>query len=136
MDTIVESPAAVHRLVMLAFPLAQSLDITGPLEVFTAANALRRPQGLAPYYQLVLAAAEAGPVVTSCGITLHAEASYHAAGLRPDTLMLAGGDGARLLEDPMAHENSAFAKAERFIRREDRLFLRRVSDPHAPLVTF
>jgi hypothetical protein len=43
---------------------------------------------------------------------------------------------ARLREDPLGKENYAFAKKERFIRREDRLFLRRVSDPHAPLVTF
>ena len=33
---------------------------------------------------------------------------------------------ARLAEDPLGRENYAFAKAERFIRREDRLFLRRV----------
>ncbi|WEJ98859.1 MAG: NIPSNAP family protein [Candidatus Sphingomonas phytovorans] len=33
---------------------------------------------------------------------------------------------ARLMADPLGRENFAFAKAERFIRREDRLFLRRV----------
>jgi hypothetical protein len=33
---------------------------------------------------------------------------------------------ARLSEDPLGRENYAFARAERFIRREDRLFLRRV----------
>lgn len=32
----------------------------------------------------------------------------------------------RLKADPLGRENFAFAKAERFIRREDRLFLRRV----------
>jgi len=41
---------------------------------------------------------------------------------------------ARLREDPMAKANYAFAKKEQFIRREDRLFLRQVSTPHAPLV--
>ncbi|MFA5962784.1 MAG: NIPSNAP family protein [Sphingomonas sp.] len=35
---------------------------------------------------------------------------------------------ARLRADPLGRENYAFAKAERFIRREDRLFLRKVSD--------
>jgi hypothetical protein len=34
---------------------------------------------------------------------------------------------ARLKDDPLGRENYAFAKAERFIRREDRLFLRKVS---------
>jgi hypothetical protein len=39
---------------------------------------------------------------------------------------------ARLKDDPLGRENYAFAKRERFIRREDRVFLRQVSGPHAP----
>lgn len=41
---------------------------------------------------------------------------------------------ARLREDPLGRENYAFSQRERFIRREDRLFLRLASAPHAPLV--
>src|SRR3569623_1518337 len=41
---------------------------------------------------------------------------------------------ARLRDDPLGRENFAFAKAEQFIRREERLFLKRVSTPHAALV--
>jgi NIPSNAP len=41
----------------------------------------------------------------------------------------------RLREDPMGRENYAFSKREQFIRREDRVFLRLVSAPHAPSVT-
>ena len=41
---------------------------------------------------------------------------------------------ARLRDDPAARDNFAFAQKEGFIRREDRLFLRLVSAPHAPLV--
>jgi len=40
----------------------------------------------------------------------------------------------RLRTDPLGQENYAFSQRERFIRREDRLFLRNVSAPHAPLV--
>ena len=40
----------------------------------------------------------------------------------------------RLRESPAGRDNYAFAKRERFIMREDRLFLRLVSTPHAPLV--
>jgi len=40
----------------------------------------------------------------------------------------------RLREDPLGRENYTFSQRERFIRREDRLFLRNVSAPHAPLV--
>lgn len=39
---------------------------------------------------------------------------------------------ARLRDDPLGRENYAFSQRERFIRREDRLFLRNVSVPHAP----
>ena len=38
---------------------------------------------------------------------------------------------ARLNDDPAGRENFAFARAERFIRREDRLFLRPVAGPLA-----
>jgi hypothetical protein len=41
---------------------------------------------------------------------------------------------ARLREDPQARANLDFARNEKFIRREDRIFLRLASAPHAPLV--
>jgi hypothetical protein len=42
---------------------------------------------------------------------------------------------ARLLSDPLCKENFEFARREDFIVKEDRVFLRRVSEPHAALVT-
>jgi hypothetical protein len=41
---------------------------------------------------------------------------------------------ARLRDDPLGRDNFEFAQRERFIRREDRIFLRLASTPHAPLV--
>lgn len=38
---------------------------------------------------------------------------------------------ARLRDDPLGRANYDFARRERFILKEDRLFLRRVSTPHA-----
>lgn len=38
---------------------------------------------------------------------------------------------ARLAADPLGRENYEFARRERFILREDRIFLRNVSLPHA-----
>ncbi len=38
---------------------------------------------------------------------------------------------ARLAADPLGRENYRFAQAERFIRREDRIFLKLASAPHA-----
>jgi len=92
-------PPRPHRLLMLAFPVAQSLDIAGPLEVFAAANATLAAAGGSAFYELTLAAAAAGPLATSCGIPFCAGTSFHAPGLRPDTLLLAGGEGARRLHD-------------------------------------
>ncbi len=39
---------------------------------------------------------------------------------------------ARLAADPLGQENYAFAQREQFIRREDRVFLKLASAPHAP----
>ncbi len=39
-----------------------------------------------------------------------------------------------LAADPAGRENYEFARKEKFLRREDRLFLRLASAPHAPLV--
>jgi hypothetical protein len=41
---------------------------------------------------------------------------------------------ARLAADPLGRENYEFAQRERFILREDRIFLKLASAPHAPLV--
>ena len=41
---------------------------------------------------------------------------------------------ARLAADPAGRDNLQFAAREKFIRREDRIFLRNVSAPHAELV--
>jgi len=43
---------------------------------------------------------------------------------------------ARLADHPEGRKNYDFAAAEGFIRREDRLFLKRVSGPHAERVDF
>jgi len=42
---------------------------------------------------------------------------------------------ARLQAHPLGRENYAFARAEGFIQREDRIFLKLASTPHAPLAT-
>jgi hypothetical protein len=41
---------------------------------------------------------------------------------------------ARLAADPLGRENYEFAQRERFILREDRIFLKLASAPHAELV--
>ncbi|MFB9950290.1 NIPSNAP family protein [Rhizobium puerariae] len=41
---------------------------------------------------------------------------------------------ARLADDPLGKENYAFARRERFILREDRIFLKNMSVPHGAFV--
>ncbi len=82
------SPASV---VIVVFPGLQSLDLTGPLEVFARANAeLGRP-----VYELAVAASEAGVVRSNSGLGLLADQALAEVAGPVDTLVVAGGDGTR-----------------------------------------
>lgn len=83
-----------HRVVMLGFPQAQVLDITGPLEVFSrTARWLAEHRGTqTPAYVTEFIAARAGPVVMSNGLQLVAPRRYAAVN-DADTLLVAGGIG-------------------------------------------
>lgn len=83
-----------HRVVMLGFPDAQVLDITGPLEVFArTARWLADHRGIRPpAYVTELVASRAGPVRMSSGLELVASRRY-ASVQDADTLLVAGGIG-------------------------------------------
>lgn len=91
-----------QNIVFLIYPGCQILDVSGPLAAFEEANKLQPGR-----YALRVVAAEAGPVVTSCGVALLAEDL--AAADRVDTLLIVGGDGV------MAAAQSAALLA--FVRR-------------------
>ncbi|HEY0061987.1 MAG TPA: helix-turn-helix domain-containing protein [Telluria sp.] len=84
-----------HHVLIAAFPPAQMLDVTGPLEVFAVANGIAEARGAPPPYRLTLAAPVAGPLATTSGVSLLATHSLYDPALAPDTLLLAGGAGAR-----------------------------------------
>src|SRR5262249_32646905 len=88
-------PARVraHRIVMLAFPGAQILDVTGPLEVFAIANRLLEAQARRPGYQIELVATSAGPLRMSSGLELIAQRALHDVRGPIDTLFVPGGEG-------------------------------------------
>jgi transcriptional regulator GlxA family with amidase domain len=77
-----------RRIVLVAFPGVQILDVTGPSEVFSLAD---RFAGHA--YSLELLAPEAGPLTCSSGLQLVAEHSLEACRGSIDTLVVAGGEG-------------------------------------------
>lgn len=85
---------APHRVVMLAYPDAQILDITGPLEVFSRAARWLRDEGRITElaYSVEIVAASAGPVRMSSGLEIVAGRSFRKA-KRIDTLLVSGGIG-------------------------------------------
>ena len=74
-------------VVLLGFPGAQILDVTGPAEVFSMADRLRGPA-----YDVRLVAPGGRPFETSAGITLGPRAQLPRQGAI-DTLLVAGGMG-------------------------------------------
>ncbi|MGI5165753.1 GlxA family transcriptional regulator [Spirillospora sp. CA-253888] len=74
----------MRRVVFLIYPGFQTLDLTGPLEVFQTTGA----------YECVVVAGAAGAVTASSGLAVHAEAGIGDVGPGDaDTLVVAGGDG-------------------------------------------
>jgi len=82
--------SVVRRVVIVTFPDAQVLDVTGPAEVFSVAGRL----GVDPEYEVVVASPAGGPVATTSGIELSSRALRSVRG-EVDTLVVAGGTGTR-----------------------------------------
>src|SRR5262245_2832270 len=109
---------APHRILLLAFPHGQLLDIAGPLQMFAGANIeLAR---LA--YRSETAAPEAGPFPTSSGARLVADLSYaeitNRRLARTDTLITVGGEPG--MREELAR-GDATAIVGRALRRVPRL---------------
>jgi len=81
--------ALPRHIVMFAFEHANVLDITGPMQLFSAVN----DELPTPGYHLTLAAHKSGPFKTSSGLQLVATAAYADIPAKPDTLIVSGGDG-------------------------------------------
>jgi transcriptional regulator GlxA family with amidase domain len=80
---------ATRNVVIVAFPGVQSLDVTGPLEVFHGAG--RIAEGA---YAVAVATLDGAPVASTSGLTLGGGLAL--ADVGPiDTLIVAGGDGTR-----------------------------------------
>ncbi|MET0881174.1 MAG: DJ-1/PfpI family protein, partial [Acidimicrobiales bacterium] len=87
----------MHRVVVVAFPGFQPLDVVGPHEVFAGAN-----RGLDPAqrYEIEIVARRTGPVEGESGLALHAAALRATEGI--GTLLLPGGGGVvAASEDPV-----------------------------------
>lgn len=86
-----------RRVVVVAFPGVQSLDVTGPVEVFTAAN----DHAGRNEYAITFATTDGLPCPTSSGLVLVPDAAVGQVRHAPDTLVVAGGNGtAEAMRDP------------------------------------
>jgi transcriptional regulator GlxA family with amidase domain len=83
-----------HRVVLVGYPDAQILDITGPLEVFARSARWLSDRHLAPagVYEIELVGLAPGPIRTSGGLDLAAARGF-AEIETADTLLVAGGIG-------------------------------------------
>lgn len=84
-----------RTIAMLMYPGGQSLDVTGPMEVFALAcrQALEEDPGREPPYRLRFVGARRGPVGMACGLALHAELGYAELPADVDTVLISGGMG-------------------------------------------
>ncbi|KVC67225.1 GlxA family transcriptional regulator [Burkholderia stagnalis] len=98
-----------RSILVLAFPGAQLLDVAGPLQVFASVNELANERGQPAPYAPRVVAAEAGPVATSAGLVVMADA-LRAGGRPADTVIVAGGQG--------VHAASRDPRLVRWVRRQ------------------
>ena len=93
-----------RRVAILVYPGVQSLDVTGPLEVFTGADAAisaggRREGGSpAPGYEVCIVG-PGGPMRSSSGLAIVPECGLEDLAGPLDTLIVPGGAGRRQAED-------------------------------------
>lgn len=85
----------IRQIVIVLFDEVQSLDVTGPLEVFAGANRLLGESAAAPRYEIRTLSAAGAPLRTSSGLLITPDGSLADAPHAIDTLIVPGGRGAR-----------------------------------------
>jgi transcriptional regulator GlxA family with amidase domain len=95
-ETAPDSPGVPvpRRIAVVAYHGAELLDMTGPIEVFNMLNRCLGAEG----YQMVLLAECAGPLVSSSGIKLVADAAWQDDAGPLDTIVVAGSPDAALAQ--------------------------------------
>jgi len=83
----------MRRVVIVVFPGVQTLDVTGPAEVFRAASLIKPPG-----YEVTVAAEEEGPLATST-VSFVPDVRLDRVKGPIDTLLIAGGTGTRRAEE-------------------------------------
>ncbi len=85
-----------RQIVIVVYPGVQSLDVAGPLEVFSGASRLlagRGDRSRGRPYEVRIVSRDGGVLSTSSGMTLTPHCALGQAPREIDTLIVAGGDG-------------------------------------------
>jgi transcriptional regulator GlxA family with amidase domain len=89
-------PTGPRRVAILVFPGVQSLDVTGPQEVFVGAhNLLHVTDPTDPGYEVQVVSRDGLPLRCSSGLIIVPDSDFSHAPARLDTLIVAGGYGSR-----------------------------------------
>jgi transcriptional regulator GlxA family with amidase domain len=95
-DRVSSSRTPPRNVVIVAFPRVQSLDVTGPLEVFAGAQALLEArEDPRRGYRVTVVSRDGEPLRTSSGLTIVPDCDLARAPREIDTLLVAGGAGSR-----------------------------------------
>jgi transcriptional regulator GlxA family with amidase domain len=104
----------MRTVALLAFSGVQSLDVSGPLDVFSEANRFLLPEA---QYRLEVVGLEHGPLRCSNGVRILADKHFSDTDDAYDLLLVAGGPGLvhrEFSEDIYAWLRNASQKAQRF----------------------
>src|SRR5450830_623328 len=82
-----------HSIYFIIFPGFQLLDVSGPLQVFSAANEIMSVQGKNAFYQTALIASDPGVVTSSDGVEINVRRFPRVPGGKMNTVFLPGGPG-------------------------------------------
>ena len=95
-----ETTTRERHVVFVIYPGFQSLDLTGPFEVFAGVNELLQTENRrSGRYRLTVASSAAGPITTESGLVVHAQRALSGIRQPIDTLIVVGGAGAVDLAD-------------------------------------
>lgn len=85
-----------RTIVFITLNGVQSLDLSGPMEVFAVANQ-HRPPGM-PAYRLIVASPQGGSITTNAGLEIHGVCALRDLPAEIDTIIVTGGNEAAMRE--------------------------------------
>lgn len=94
MQSLPMAHVAQRRVILVVFDGVQSLDATGPAEVFASASRIAER----PLYEVLLASVAGGMIATSAGYSVSTRALRALRVRESDTVLVAGGDERAVIE--------------------------------------